>query len=32
MNTLIFDKEVENIQWEKKASSVNGAGLIGGRM
>ena len=28
---LIFDKEAKTIQWKKKASLRNGAGLIGGR-
>jgi hypothetical protein len=26
---LIFDKEAKNIQWKKKASPINGAGLTG---
>ena len=26
---IIFNKETESIQWEKKASSINGAGKTG---
>jgi hypothetical protein len=26
---MIFDKGSKNIQWKKKASSINGSGLIG---
>jgi hypothetical protein len=26
---LNFDKDTKNIQWKKKASSMNGAGLTG---
>ena len=26
---LLFDKEVKNILWKKKASSINGIGLTG---
>jgi hypothetical protein len=26
---LIFDKDAKNIQWKKKAISINGSGLTG---